>query len=85
MKKYVSPTGSEIIGALESVPAIVGITGINLETGEPEYDGNGSRLDWDAQKSVMIGDKRAYVDEDGTAWPYHVIREVEDSEEDDDA
>ncbi|MEQ1950889.1 hypothetical protein [Mesorhizobium sp. CN2-181] len=77
MKRYVTPTGSVIAGAYEMVPCTVGITSINLETGEPDYDGNGSKMHWDDQKHVELGGKKAYIDENGTAWPYTSLKEEE--------
>ncbi|KQS84300.1 hypothetical protein ASG58_21255 [Rhizobium sp. Leaf383] len=69
MNQYRTPTGALIIGATETTPCVASIAGINAD-GTPEYDGNGSTMDWDNQTARTRGDKILFVDENGAEWTF---------------
>lgn len=67
-KIYKSPTGSLIIGTLETTPCRCEIHGIN-EDGSPDYAGE-SKMFWDDTRPIMRDNKILYLDEDGSEWTF---------------
>jgi hypothetical protein len=67
--EYVSPTGSLIVGTLERLAGKALLSGINPETGEPNYDGE-TEIFWDDQCTVYRGNKMVFLDENGAEWTF---------------
>jgi hypothetical protein len=80
MATFIAPNGEHIVGSYEMIPCAVGIIDINMETGEPEYDGTGATLYWDDQAQQTREGARLYLDETGTAWPVNSLTRVEKKE-----
>jgi len=80
MARFTAPNGLEITGAFETCPCAVGIIDIDLTTGEPKYDGTGSKMFWDAQQAVKADGKPLYLDEEGNPWPFDQLTRHEDEE-----
>lgn len=69
MAKYVSPTGHEIIGTKERIPAVAIITGIEPD-GSPIYAGS-TDIDWNGQGAVYDADgNMLFVDADNESWTF---------------
>lgn len=66
--RFVSPTGSPIIGTLETIIGRANAVEYS-ETGAPDYDG-GTEVYWDEQKTVERNGSPVYLDENGGEWAF---------------
>ena len=72
MTDFISPTGSPIVGTLETITGRANICGIDPATGNPEHDG-GTEIFWDDQATVMRDGKTVFLDEDGGEWTFEEL------------
>lgn len=79
-RKWVSPTGSEIVGTSDSLLATALISDIN-EDGTPEYIGE-SEIHWDTQETETRDGKILFVDDDGEEWTFDQLKQMDESDED---
>ena len=68
MADWFSPTGSRIVGTLETIPGIATITDIAAD-GTPQYAG-GTEVQWNCQKTVTRDGKIVFLDEDAAEWTF---------------
>ncbi|MDR6954148.1 hypothetical protein J2X65_003516 [Ancylobacter sp. 3268] len=68
MTRWLSPTGSLIIGTLENIPGIARLIDIS-DDGRIEYLG-GTDILWDGQATVQRDGKSVFVDEGGDEWAF---------------
>lgn len=61
-----APDGTPITGTREIIPGTCGIT--FEDDNSWEYDGNGTDVDWNGQRTVQIAEQNVYVDENGSEW-----------------
>lgn len=80
MPYYKSPTGSLIVGTLETIQGSAQITEIT-EAGDPVYAGD-TEVFWDSQETVERDGQTVFLDEDGEEW---VFGDLTVADEDDDA
>ena len=66
--RYKSPTGSPIVGTLETIVGIGMIKGIDVD-GTPDYVGE-TDIFWDDQITVVRDGKIIFVDDDGDEWTF---------------
>lgn len=72
--KFTSPTGSEIIGTLETIPGVAAAEEFDA-AGKPEYSGS-TEVDWDNQKTIERNGSLVYVDDDGAEWLFSDLTPV---------
>lgn len=77
--QFKSPTGSKIVGTLETLKGVASVSGFN-DDGSPIYAG-GTTIDWDSQQTVMGQGGIIYVDDDGQEWVRADLTAVHDEEE----
>lgn len=66
-----TPNGERIIGTLEEVQGCAYAEFYTLEANGqfyPEYEGE-TKFYWDSQVSVVRGDQRVFLDQNGSDWP----------------
>jgi hypothetical protein len=78
MTNYLSPTGAEIIGTAESVPAVAVISSIGAD-GTPIYEGR-TDLFWDAQVTHRREGKILFLDYEGDMWTFDQLVPEEQSD-----
>jgi hypothetical protein len=84
--RALSPTGAEITGTLEVVKGTCGVMAWSRDADGSlsfDYDGTGTEVDWDSQKTVTREGKRVFVDENGQEWTEDQIELVEDDDGED--
>lgn len=80
IRQYNSPSGSPILGTLESIKGRAEISGISA-TGEPEYASQ-TTVFWDNQETVLRNGKIVFLDQDGMEWTFDELVLDEDYEND---
>lgn len=80
MARYQSPTGAEIVGTSDQLLA-TDITGIDPETGEPEYEGS-TEIHWDTQVTLTRDRKRLFIDDSGEEWTFDELEMIDEEDED---
>lgn len=66
---FLSPNGDGIIGTSEAVWATVLISGIDTETGDPQYNG-GAEVHWETQETLEREGKIIFVCSEGKEWTF---------------
>lgn len=82
MARYTSPNGSEIVGTAEKLLATANISGIDPETGEPEFAGD-TEIHWDTQETLERDGKTLFVDDSGEEWTFDQLTTIDEDDEDD--
>ena len=80
MPDWKSPTGSKIVGTLETIPGICRLVDIS-DDGRVDYLG-GTDILWDAQETVTRDGKTVFVDEGGDEWTFDQLTKEEEGEDD---
>lgn len=70
MPNYKSPTGSPIVGVLESCPCQAFIEDISEDGRTVTYGTTGSVMDWDSQQPIIRDGSLVFIDENGAEWPF---------------
>lgn len=82
MANYLSPNGVPINGTLERLTGRAEISGIDPETGAPEYSG-GTEIFYNDQQTVERGGMIVFLDEAGDEWTFDQLALDPDAEEED--
>lgn len=84
MGKLYTPCGREIVGTVETLQGIAGITGATRGVNggfDLDYDGE-TKIDWNSQETVTVTNReRLFLDEYGEEWPEGRLIYKEDEDE----
>lgn len=82
-KEYCALNGDLIVATADIVDASALISGIDPETGEPEYCGE-SEVDWGSQRTLTRNGKRLFLDVSGYRWTFdQLIARPDDCDDED--
>jgi hypothetical protein len=77
MTNYQSPTGSPILGTLETTACRCNINGI-ADDGTPDYSGE-SDMFWDDTEPLTRDGKILFLDADGESWTFDQLTKIEEA------
>lgn len=66
MAERYSPTGHPIVGTIETITGTSGV--LFTDDGSYNYDGTGTEVDWNSQKTKMLAGETIFVDGNGDEW-----------------